>query len=880
MKRSSHKKGVAVVWKKGPVKGTIEVVNGKLASLRIGGGRGKADGNRFAIDTNGPARLVLGIAGARLAPGAHPTMVTVRTEKSPFTFFLRDVHREFCIYIPDYEVAVVRAEDHRDYDAVAEDIHSKGLLGGIEQIESEPEETYENACRRNWNQYCHTWLGLSRDMRMFRVGRMPKNVQTLLDEVFVDPCYHSIPQVLPETDKNPLLIQYCAGPGISCRADNTRRLEEGILPILHEIQREDDVTYHHTAFATLETRPLTEKNLRGSAWQAVYPNTYGHMLTPEEVSKLRGLMETEMRGREEEVVCCLRVEAVNAGRVPRYAWFRGLHGYPVRTHAHQRETGFSVMGADRVYGINRLNGRPMPEEEMAVLLQPGETAVLEMLVPHQPISAARAGKLARLDFEKRLEACRQFWRSKLAGAASISVPEPAIDERIKAGLLHCDLVALGREPDGTVLATIGWYSPIGSESAPIIQFFDSMGWHKLAERSLQFFLDRQRADGFMQNFGGYQLETGPALWTMGEHYRYTRDDAWVRRIKPNLLKACDYLLQWRERNKRPEFRGRGYGLLDGKVADPEDFFHSFMLNGVSYLGIQRTAEMLARVAPAESKRLAGEAAAFRKDIRVAFYESLSRSPVVPLGDGTWVPSAPPWAEYRGPVSLYAEGGDWYTHGSFSCRDSLAGALYLVLGEVLDPNEIAAGFLLKSNQELFTVANAGLSQPYYCRHDFVHLKRGEVKAFLKTYYNQMTALQDRETYTFWEHYYHASQHKTHEEGWFLMQTRWMLYLEEGDTLAFLRAIPRRWLEDGKRIEIANAASYFGPVSLRVESDLSHAMIHARITCQTSRWPKTVTIRLPHPEGRKAAAVTGGRYDPATETVRVAPFKGTAEVTLHF
>ena len=125
-----------------------------------------------------------------------------------------------------------------------------------------------------------------------------------------------------------------------------------------------------------------------------------------------------------------------------------------------------------------------------------------------------------------------------------------------------------------------------------------MGWHRLAERSLNFFLDRQHADGFIQNFGGYQLETGPALWTMGEHYRYTRDDAWVRRIQPKLLKACEYLLAWRGRNKKPALRGKGYGLLDGKVADPEDYFHSFMLNGLSYLGILRVSEMLRRVAPA------------------------------------------------------------------------------------------------------------------------------------------------------------------------------------------------------------------------------------------------------------------------------------------
>ena len=37
------------------------------------------------------------------------------------------------------------------------------------------------------------------------------------------------------------------------------------------------------------------------------------------------------------------------------------------------------------------------------------------------------------------------------------------------------------------------------------------------------------------------------------------------------------------------------------------------------------------------------------------------------------------------------------------------------------------------------------------------------AFLKAYYNPFAGLADRETYTFWEHYFHASPHKTHEEA---------------------------------------------------------------------------------------------------------------------
>ncbi len=43
-----------------------------------------------------------------------------------------------------------------------------------------------------------------------------------------------------------------------------------------------------------------------------------------------------------------------------------------------------------------------------------------------------------------------------------------------------------------------------------------------------YFLDKQRGDGMIQNFGGYMGETGSVLWSIGEYYRYTHDTAWVR----------------------------------------------------------------------------------------------------------------------------------------------------------------------------------------------------------------------------------------------------------------------------------------------------------------------------------------------------------------
>jgi hypothetical protein len=860
---------VALVWEKAPASGSIDVVHGTLGDLRLTAGKGKVSGSTFRFSSPFGS-LVAAVRDARLAPGAGPTMVRVAAGEESFTFFLRDVNSADPIFIPAFGVAVLPADDLRRYEEIQEGVQARNLLSIHQAIEAEPEETYENASAGNRKQMCPTWLGLGRDMRFFEVSHHA----ALGYWGYVQPRYHSTCSSAPETEGKPYALGFVLGPGAGCRVDIQRRLEEGYLPILHSTQREEAIHYHLTAFTTLEKGPVSERRLRGSDWRACYPNTGGQMLKQEEREKLKDVIEAEMHGREEETVCWIRAEAVNTTGAPAYAWFK------VPSFQYDGVNGFSTFASGRVLCVNRLDGKPVPQCEMAVLVPPGQAVVLDMLMPHQPLPPERARKLAQLDFEEHLGACRTFWKKKLAAAASISVPEAAVDERIKAGLLHCDIATLGKEPDGTLMATIGWYSPIGSESSPIIQFFDSMGWHDVAERSLQFFLDRQREDGFIQNFGGYQLETGPALWSMGEHYRYTRDKAWVRRIKPQILKSCQYLLAWRERNKREELRGRGYGLLDGKVADPEDYFHSFMLNALSYLGVVRVAEMLGDIDPIQSRRLAKEAAEFKADIRTAYYESLARSPVIPMGNGTWLPTVPPWAEYSGPVALFADGGEWFTHGGFGGRDALIGSLYLVIGEILEPHERGTETALRMHQQLFTAKNAGVSQPYYCRHDQIHLRRGEVKEFLKAYYNQFTALQDRETYTFWEHYYGVSQHKTHEEGWFLMQTRWMLWMEEGDSLRLLNAIPRRWMEDGKRIELRDVATYFGPLSLTVQSALATGTIEAEVRCAAARRPATLVIRLPHPERRNPCRVEGGAYDAATESVRVERFTGRARVKLFF
>jgi hypothetical protein len=873
--KAMQSRTVRILWSKGPVSGEISAQNAGAISVKPGASASAGKACPFKLKGKDECALAVTIRNPLVHAGSGATLVAVSAGRTSFSFLLRDVSSKTPIWIPAYGVAVTSAEDARGYGDIVQSIQAVRGRTVIQACNAEPEASYEEAARHTRSLTCPTWLGLSRDIRNFEFGFR------VIGQRFdvVKPKNHGYDVKIPETGEHSLEYGFVLGRGWSCGDDITRHIEDGCLPIVHGTLTEEEVAYHLTAFATLERNPLTAGTVKGTHFLVADGFGKGYMFTPEQ-EKARAKLLEEETNPDEETVFFARVRVVNNGKTPHYAWFYA----PAPLRGDEWDMTDEGLGqfskSKRCFSAVLLDGKPLPQRELAFLVQPGAASVIDFRLFHRPVSKARAQHVAREDFARRHAECRAYWLAKLESKGTLSLPEKRINDMTRAGLLHLDLVTYGKEPGGTLAPTIGVYCPIGSESSPIVQFFDSMGWHDVARRSLNYFLDKQHKDGFIQNFGHYMLETGPALWSMGEHYRYTRDDRWVRSIKKKLIKSCDFMIAWRNRNKRPGLRDRGYGMQEGKTADPQDPFHSFMLNGYACLGISRVADMLARIDPQESRRLAREVSAFKTDIRASFFAAMARAPVVPLGDGTWCPSCAPWAEDDGPVSLFVKKGTWYTHGTFMGRDSLLGPVYLIFQEVLTPDELASDWLMNWHSDLMCVRNVAFSQPYYSRHPQCHLLRREVKPFIQAFYNGLAGLADRETYTWWEHYFHVSPHKTHEEGWHLMQTRWMLWLERGTQLDLLSGAPRAWLQHGKQIELSRVASYFGPVSMRVQSRTEEGLIEAEIECRGSRAPRTVRIRLPHPDGLKAVAVEGGRYDAAHECVTVPNFTGRATILLRF
>jgi hypothetical protein len=108
---------------------------------------------------------------------------------------------------------------------------------------------------------------------------------------------------------------------------------------------------------------------------------------------------------------------------------------------------------------------------------------------------------------------------------------------------------------------------------------------------------------------------------------------------------------------------------------------------------------------------------------------------------------------------------------------------------------------------------------------------------------------------------------------------MLVREADDhTLLLMQAAPRAWLEDGKRIAVKNAPTWFGSVSFEVQSSANSGTIRAALQIGGHEPGTSVLLRIRHPLGKRMQHVTvNGKpwqdFEPEKEWVRI-PNAGSA------
>jgi hypothetical protein len=104
----------------------------------------------------------------------------------------------------------------------------------------------------------------------------------------------------------------------------------------------------------------------------------------------------------------------------------------------------------------------------------------------------------------------------------------------------------------------------------------------------------------------------------------------------------------------------------------------------------------------------------------------------------------------------------------------------------------------------------------------------------------------------------------------------------ETLRLLFATPKRWLEDGKTINVERAPTAFGPVSMRVESKLSQGEVVADLDLPERNAPKHTLVRIRVPDGWKVVSAKAGAQDlkvDAQGTADITELKGKASLRFH-
>jgi hypothetical protein len=510
----------------------------------------------------------------------------------------------------------------------------------------------------------------------------------------------------------------------------------------------------------------------------------------------------------------------------------------------------------------------------------------------------------------------QYWKARLAEGMQIEIPDRRLQNIYNATLHHFLLVLTKdrKRQEHYPNTAMFHYGAIGTESSPIIQGLDMRGLHGLAANCLNAWLSTQgdsmsagdyvsKEGGFYHYWPKYTGDQGGVLWALAEHYLYTGDKDWLNKVAPQIIAGCDFIVRERRRTRKVLPGGKKplyLGLAPaGCVADPRDWEYSFMLNAGFYLGLKKSAQVLRDVDPLQAQRLAAEAQDYLETIRAALKECVAVSPVARLRDGTSVPSIPSYVGLRGFSSDAKDSVDPDLRHAYA-YDCTIGPFHLLKGEVLESNDPEVTWMLnyledrffmftplpsrvqldQLSTDWFNLGGFEKLQPYYVHYQDAYLQRDQIPNFLRGFFNTLAAISDPQTLTFQEEldFGGGQPHKTHEEGWFFHQLRHMLIMEAGDELFLARGTPREWLEDGKRIAVGHAPSYFGELGYHIQSFVKQGRVEAGVEPPRRVRARNIYLRLRHPQKSVLKRVTiDGRpwkdFDPGKEWIKL-PATGSA------
>ncbi len=544
--------------------------------------------------------------------------------------------------------------------------------------------------------------------------------------------------------------------------------------------------------------------------------------------------------------------------------------------------------------------------QLSACLAPGKTGEVDLFLPFHDLDEDQKEALCGLDAADLQTAVIDYWERRIDRGARIITPEPMINDFYRAHVAHL-LINHERHLEAPVdIARVGSfsYAAFANESVMQLSDMDRRGYHDEAARGYETWVryqgtvmlsgDFDSVEGCFHGAGGYECASynqnhGWVLWGMAEHYLLTRDDAWLERVAPAIIVGCDWIIRQRRRTMQLDATGNRpieYGFLPaGELEDIRDWQYWLSTNVYTWWGLDHAARALERAGHHDAARLKGEAAAMKDDLVAGFTESMVRSPVVRLRDGSAVPHVPAHLHLRGRAF------GWL-------RETLEGAIHLLNGGIFAPDSHIGTWILHDYEDnLYLSENYGYSgcsvpdeevqwfsrggfsqQPNLLCGPVPYLARDEIKHFLRAYFNAFASAFHADTRMLTEHPlprlgdWMGDHFKTSDES---QSTRWlrgMFVDEKRGQLLLCHGVPCSWLDDGNEIAVYNLCTWYGSVSMRILSELSEGRITYDVDLPgaTPERGSILRMRLPEGYGLRSVSVNGRTWQRSTpdgETVRL-------------
>jgi hypothetical protein len=511
-------------------------------------------------------------------------------------------------------------------------------------------------------------------------------------------------------------------------------------------------------------------------------------------------------------------------------------------------------------------------------LKVGKSAYLAICT--KPTDVGVISNLTPEIYQQQRDACAKTWNDFLNSGTVVHTPEPLVDNVWRSLLIGDQELRSGDqvhysagnayskmyigEGGDTVVATALWGHDDDARHEIIPQF-------KYTRKGLEFH------------------QAALKLQMLATYYRLTRDEKYVRSIRPLWEKELNVILNGRQKST---------GMLPREkyCGDIATMVYSLNSNSNCWRALRDMSSLLDDLGEHDRAQQISQAAAEYRKIILAAIEQATRHdvnpPFVPIAlSGEESPHDPIWGTTMGSywnlMIEYVLGSSVFTADSRTATD--------IVNYLQQKGGLTMGLLRARADELnFYMDGPRINDLYGMRYALLMDQRDEPNRALLSFYGKLAQGMTRDTFVdcegsslvpvdcFGRQMYLPPNSAGNAS--FLQQLRYLLIQDydtnddgQPDTLRLLFATPRAWLADGKSIVVSNAPTAFGTMSMIVRSQLQHGEISAEVDLP-DRVPQQIYLRLRLPEGHKLLAASAGGRDLKIngETIELAGASGHVNI----